>query len=84
MGSEDYALPVANALGASQIGRVGFPTRHKQIIAEVIFLHITMGTVLAIVGGYYILNGQAFKAAGEIAKWIDEKVNQPKGKNSKD
>lgn len=43
-----------------------------------------MGTVLAIVGGYYILNGQAFKAAGEIAKWIDEKVNQPKGKKSKD
>ena len=39
-----------------------------------------MGTVLAIMGGYYILNGQAFKAAGEAAKWIDEKVNQSKDK----
>lgn len=27
-------------------------------------------------GGYYLLSGQAFKAAGEAAKWIDEKVNQ--------
>ena len=39
-----------------------------------------MGTVLAIMGGYYILSGQAFKAAGEAAKWIDEKMNQSKDK----
>ena len=39
-----------------------------------------MGTVLAIMGGYYLLSGQAFKAAGEAAKWIDEKVIQSKDK----
>lgn len=39
-----------------------------------------MGTVLAIMGGYYILNGQAFNAVGEAAKWIDEKVNHSKVK----
>ena len=39
-----------------------------------------MGTVLAIMGGYYILSGQAFKAAGEAAKWIDEMVNQSNDK----
>lgn len=35
-----------------------------------------MGTMLAIMGGYYILNGQAFKAAGEVAEWLKEKTNQ--------
>ncbi|MDD5960918.1 MAG: hypothetical protein PUC16_01435 [Bacteroidales bacterium] len=39
-----------------------------------------MGTVLVIMGGYYLLSGKAFKAAGEAAKWIDEKVNQSKDK----
>lgn len=36
-----------------------------------------MGTVLVILGGYYLLSGKAFKAASEAAKWIDDKVNQP-------
>ena len=35
-----------------------------------------MGTVLAIVGGYYLLSGKAFKAAIEATKWIDKKLNQ--------
>ena len=39
-----------------------------------------MGTVLTIMGGYYLLSGQAFKVAGEAAKWVDEKVNQSKCK----
>lgn len=39
-----------------------------------------MGTVLAIMGGYYILNGQAFKAVEEVGKWLDKKVNQSKDK----
>lgn len=37
-----------------------------------------MGTVLVTLGGYYLLSGKAFKAASEAAKWIDDKVNQPK------
>lgn len=37
-----------------------------------------MGTLLAIMGGYYILSGQAFKAASEAGKWLGKKVNQSK------
>lgn len=36
-----------------------------------------MGTVLAIMGAYYVLNGQAFKAAGEAAKWLSENLPKP-------
>ncbi len=39
-----------------------------------------MGTVLIVLGGYYLLSGKAFKAASEAAKWIDGKVNQSEDK----
>lgn len=37
-----------------------------------------MGTVLVVLGGYYLLSGKAIKAASEAAKWIDDKVNRCK------
>lgn len=37
-----------------------------------------MGTVLVILGGYYLLSGKAFKAVSETSKWIEDKVNQSK------
>ena len=39
-----------------------------------------MGTVLANMGGYYLLSGKAFKAASEASKWIDDKIKQSKDK----
>ena len=33
-----------------------------------------MGSVLAIMGAYYLLNGQAVRAAKEVAEWINEKL----------
>lgn len=35
-----------------------------------------MGTVLAIMGGYYLVSGQAFKAAAEAAKWLEDKLKK--------
>lgn len=40
-----------------------------------------MGTVLAIMGGYYLLSGQATKALGEAAKWLKEKLPKPEDEN---
>ena len=39
-----------------------------------------MGTVLAIMGGYYLLSGKAFKAASEASRWIDDRIKQSKDK----
>lgn len=39
-----------------------------------------MGTVLAIMGGYYLLSGQAFRAAKEVADWVNEKLPKPEDK----
>ena len=36
-----------------------------------------MGTAMAIMAGYYVLNGQAFRALGEVAKWMQEKLPSP-------
>ena len=35
-----------------------------------------MGTVMAIMAGYYILNGQAFRALGDATKWLQENLPQ--------
>lgn len=34
-----------------------------------------MGTVLAIMGGYFLLNGQAFRAAREATEWVQKKLS---------
>lgn len=34
-----------------------------------------MGTLFTILGTYYVLNGQVFKAAGEVAGWIRDKLS---------
>lgn len=36
-----------------------------------------MGTVMAIMAGYYVLNGQAFRALGEVAEWMQKKLPPP-------
>lgn len=36
-----------------------------------------MGTVMAIMAGYYVLNGQAFRALGEVAEWMQKKLPTP-------
>lgn len=35
-----------------------------------------MGTVIAVMAGYYVLNGQAFRALGEAAQWLHNKLPQ--------
>ena len=42
-----------------------------------------MGTVIAIMSTYYILNGQAGKAVMEAMDWIKEKLPEPEDKNDK-
>lgn len=37
-----------------------------------------MGTLLAIMGGYYLLSGQAAKAANEIVDRSNKKLNNDK------
>lgn len=36
-----------------------------------------MGTVMAIMAGYYVLNGQAFRALGEVTEWMQKKLPTP-------
>lgn len=36
-----------------------------------------MGTVMAIMAGYYVLNGQAFRALDEVAEWMQKKLPFP-------
>ena len=36
-----------------------------------------MGTMLAIMGGYYLLSGQVFRAAKEVVDWVQEKMPKP-------
>lgn len=41
-----------------------------------------MGTVAAIMAGYYILNGQAFRALGDAARWLQDNLSQEKTENT--
>lgn len=40
-----------------------------------------MGTVMAIMGAYYLLNGQAARALGETAEWLQKKLPKPENEN---
>ncbi len=42
-----------------------------------------MGTVMAIMGVYYLLNGQIFRAAKEVADWLNENPPHSEDKNEK-
>lgn len=37
-----------------------------------------MGTALAILGGYYLLSGQAAKAAKEVSDWLNKQSKDEK------
>lgn len=40
-----------------------------------------MGTVLALMGTYYLLNGQAFRAIGEVSEWLEKKSSHSNKEN---
>ena len=46
-------------------------------MSNVVIKTKSIGTVIAIMAGYYILNGQAVKALAETNEWLKNKLSDP-------
>ena len=69
----------ADALGMEQNGYNQTIRKRNRLITCKTYKNIkTMVSLFTLIGGYYILSGQASKAIAETTKWIDEKTKQSK------